>query len=69
MGEWKNAGGFSNRSKGEKDGLQWLKCCLAGWMGIVDGCAGCPNQWAAVVTQAQVAMAVPVRKQLRPFWS
>lgn len=38
-GEWEDVGGFSTQAKGGEAGLQWLKC-WAGWMRIVDGCAG-----------------------------
>jgi hypothetical protein len=45
MGKWWESGrmqvvlAIGQREK--KDGLQWFKCCLAGRMRIVDGCAGC----------------------------
>jgi hypothetical protein len=46
-----------------------LDACLAGRMGIVDGCAGFVlKPMGSSGDASTVVMAVPVRKGLRPFW-
>jgi hypothetical protein len=50
-------------------GLQLSMLCLAGQMGIVDGCAGFVlKPMGSSGNASTVVMAVPVRKVLRLFW-
>jgi hypothetical protein len=50
-------------------GRQLSMLCLAGRMGIVDGCAGFVlKPMGSSGNVSTVMMAVPVRKGLRPFW-
>ena len=50
-------------------GLQLSMLCLAGRMGIVDGCAGFVlKPMGSSGNASTLVMAVPVRKGLWPFW-